>query len=107
LIIDTLSSRVKSLELEILNLEKIVDDERTEIIKNRIKNDKNQFIINSAKSKKEKKKLHKETGYKETLLANEMLNKKINQQEQQIKTNKLKTKDVLKELSKQKQTKKI
>jgi hypothetical protein len=97
-IIDALISRVKNLELEITSLEKNVEDGRTEINKNRIKTSKNLSIINRGKSKKEKKKLEKETGYKETLLANEMINHQINLQEQQIKIKKLETKDVLYEL---------
>lgn len=97
-IIDTLNSRVQNLELEILNLEKIIDDERKKMEINSIKNLENKQKINWAKSKKEIKKLKKETGYNETLLENDRLNHNINLQEQQIKIKKLETKNVLNEL---------
>ena len=65
---------------------------------NSIKNLENKQKINWAKSKKEIKKLKKETGYNETLLENDRLNHNINLQEQQIKIKKLETKNVLNEL---------
>jgi len=104
-IIDTLQSRIKNLELEKSNLEKIVEDERTEINKNRIKKEETETKINWAKSKKVIKKLKKETGYTELLLENERINQKINLQEQQIKKIKLNKQNVLNELDQENKSK--
>ena len=91
IIIDTLNSKVKNLELEILNLGKLVLDERKEIDKNRIKALEYKNKISLCKTKKEKKKEKKK-------LENERLNHQINLQEQQIKIKNLETKDILDEL---------
>ena len=99
IIIETLNSNVKTLESEISDLEKLVEEQRTEIAKNREK--QSEFIAQNVGmgQKKQKKKL------KEMRLENETLNQQINIEEQQIKTKKLETKDILSELyKKQKQT---
>ena len=93
IIIDTLNYKVKNLELEILNLEKLVYDERTEIDTNRGKTLEYDLKLSLGKSKKSKKEKRKEIK-----LENERLNHQINLQQQQITNKNLEKKDVLYEL---------
>jgi hypothetical protein len=93
IIIDTLNSKFKNLELEILNLEKLVKAERTEIDNNRGKQ-RNFLETNAGMAMKKQKKI-----IAEMRLENEKINHQINKQKQEIKNKKKELEEVLYELN--------
>jgi len=97
IIIETLNSNVKNLELEILNLKKLVYDDRTEMYKNSqiIRSLGSEIPLSLGKSKRIKKRKKNETK-----LDSDRLNHKINLNEHQIKKLELEKKDALYKLDK-------